>query len=85
MQGHLRTWRDSVAEAVTRAVRRSGKQTFSRDDLIRHELDRIVEETGSIGRTPEQTLSRVLQELRDVGQIEFLEPGEYRALADDVC
>jgi putative restriction endonuclease len=71
-----------VAAAVTRVIRRSGRRTFSRQELIDHELDRIVEETRSDGRTPHQTLSRVLQELRDDGQIEFLAPGEYRALAE---
>jgi hypothetical protein len=79
-----RRWRDSVASAVARVVRRSGRRTFSRAELIDHELDRIVEETRSSGHTPHQTLSRVLQELRADGQIEFLEPGEYRVLVDDV-
>ena len=73
-----------MAAAVTRVVRRSGRRTFSHDELIQHELDRIVEETGSLGRTPPQTLSRVLQELCDGGQIEFLAPGEYRALVETV-
>ena len=77
-------WRDSVAAAVTRVVRRSGRRTFSRDELIQRELARIVDETRSDGRTPWQTLSRVLQELRDDGEIEFLAPGEYRALRDEV-
>lgn len=79
-----RSWRDSVAAAVVRVVRRSGRRTFSREELIQHELERIVGETRSAGRTPDQTLSRVLQELRDDDQIEFLGPGEYRARVEDV-
>lgn len=79
-----KTWRESVAAAVTRVVRRSGRRTSSRQELIDRELHTIVEETRSAGRTRHQTLSRVLQELRDDGQIEFLEPGEYRALTDTV-
>jgi hypothetical protein len=79
-----RSWRDSVAAAVTRVIRRSGRRTFSRRELIEDELARIVEVTRSGGCTPHQTLSRVLQELRDDGQIEFLDPGEYRAVADTV-
>lgn len=67
-----------------RVVRRSGRRTFSRQELIRDELDRIIEETRSAGRTPDYTLSRVLQELRDDGQIEFLAPGEYRTVVNDV-
>ena len=79
-----RRWRDSVATAVMRVVRRSGRRTFSRQELIEHELDRIVAETGCAGRTPDQTLSRVLQELAADGQIEFLAPGEYRTRVEDV-
>ena len=67
-----------------RVVHRSGRRTFSREELIEHELERIVEETRSAGSTPHQTLSRVLQDLRDDGQIEFLAPGEYRARVEDV-
>jgi len=84
MRGRRMTWRESVASAVTRLVRRSGRRTFSRDELIQHDMTRIVEETRSHGRTPWQTLSRILQELRDDDQIEFLEPGEYRAFKDEV-
>ncbi len=75
-----KTWRESVADAINRLVRRSGKRTFLRQDLIAEELPRIVEETLSEGVTPEQTLSRVLQELRDDGQIRFLEPGKYEVV-----
>jgi len=48
--------------------------------MIEEELDRIVRETGSRGATPEMTLSRELQELRDRGDIEFLGSGHYRLL-----
>jgi putative restriction endonuclease len=78
------TWRDSVAGAVNRVTRRLGRRTFTREELIQHEIERIIKETRSRGRTPEQTTSRVLQELRDDGQIAFLEPGEYRVLKDEV-
>jgi putative restriction endonuclease len=42
------------------------------------ELPRIVRETASRGATPEATLRRELQELRDRGGIEFLGQGRYR-------
>ena len=48
--------------------------------MIEEELDRIVRETGSRGASPEMTLSRELQQLRDRGEIEFLTPGHYRLL-----
>lgn len=54
-----RRWRDRVAAAVVRVVRRSGRRTFSRAELVQYELDRIVDETRSTGSTPDQTLSRV--------------------------
>ena len=44
-----RRWRDSVATAVMRVVRRSGRRTFSSQELIEHELDRIVAETDAPG------------------------------------
>jgi putative restriction endonuclease len=78
------TWRESVAAAVTRLTRRLGRQTFPRNELIRSELPRIVTATRSDGQTPWQTLSRVLQELRDSGQLEFVAPGHYRALRDEL-
>ena len=36
-------------------------------------MDRIIADTRSNGATPEQTLSRVLQELRDAKEIEFID------------
>jgi len=78
------TWRESVAAAVTRLTRRLGRRTFSREELLRSELSRIVSETRSEGQTPWQTLSRVLQELRDSDQLDFVAPGQYRALKDEL-
>jgi putative restriction endonuclease len=53
---------------------------FTRRALIEAELSRIVVETGSSGATPDMTLSRELQELRDGGMIEFVERGTYRLI-----
>ncbi len=76
----MMTWHESVRQALKRYVRRHRSPIIERQSLIREELDRIVEETGSQGKTPEQTLSRVLQELRDEGLLEFLGDGRYRFL-----
>jgi putative restriction endonuclease len=38
----------------------------------------MLDETDSVGATPWQTLSRVLQELRDTGLVEFVGAGTYR-------
>jgi len=55
---------------------------FTRQDLIEHSLESIVARTGSQGQTPQQTLSRVLQELRDAGRLRFLGSGKYLLLDD---
>lgn len=70
-------WRDAVWAAVQREAERS-KGGFTRRQLIENELDRICRETGSEGRTPEQTLSRELQELRRDGLVLFDGGGRYR-------
>jgi hypothetical protein len=74
-----RNWRDSVLDAMRRRAARDPEGVVHRNDLIRHELDQIVAESESDGRTPEQTLSNSLQRLRDEGVIEFLGRGKYRA------
>ena len=54
---------------------------FTRQELIDAELNRIVAETGSDGITPERTLSRELQQLRDAGIVEFVDDrGTYKFL-----
>ncbi len=53
--------------------------------MIEEELGRIVRETGSRGATPEMTLSRELQQLRDQGGIEFVSLGHYRLIEASVA
>ena len=74
------TWQESVSAAIQRLTSRSGNKVFSRQQLIDSELAQIVSEVGSEGGTPEQTLSRVLQELRDERILDFESPGIYRLL-----
>jgi putative restriction endonuclease len=59
-------------------VLRTGSTIFDRQTLIDAEGPRILGDTGSGGATPWQTLSRVLQELRDEGLLEFVGGGTYR-------
>jgi putative restriction endonuclease len=73
-----KTWSESVAAAIRRHVLRTGSTIFDRQTLIDSEGQRILIETASGGATPWQTLSRVLQELRDDGLLEFVGPGTYR-------
>jgi putative restriction endonuclease len=73
-------WSEAVEIAVRRLVARQGNAEFSLRQLIEAELDRIVRETGSRGATPDATLRRELQQLRDKGEIAFLGAGNYRLL-----
>jgi hypothetical protein len=75
------TWKESVAAAVRRLAGKTPGGAFTRQQLIDAELEQIKSETGSRGETPEQTLSRVLQELRDEGMISFEDDkGYYRLI-----
>lgn len=73
-----KSWSEAVAAAIRRYVLLSGSTIFDRQALIDAEGQRILIETGSSGATPWQTLSRVLQELRDEGLLEFVGAGTYR-------
>lgn len=73
-------WSEAVEIAVRRQAARQDGGEFSLRQLIEAELDRIVRETGSRGMTPDATLRRVLQQLRDKGEIAFLGGGHYRLL-----
>lgn len=73
-------WTDAVTNAIRRYVARTGSPEFTRQELIAAELGAIEAETRTVGRTPTQTLGRELQQLRDAGLVEFLEPGNYRWL-----
>jgi putative restriction endonuclease len=70
-----------VEEAVRRHVDSTGDPVFTRQELQDSEMSRIVSETGSEGATPQQTLSRELQQLRDAGVLEFVDDrGTYRLI-----
>ena len=73
------TWKDAVLAAIKRIVAARQTNVFTRHEIIEAELASIAGEVSSKGETPEQTLSRVLQELRQAKIIEFLDnQGSYR-------
>jgi hypothetical protein len=74
------TWQESVTQAIQRVTTNKGSNIFTRQDLVRGELDQIIAQTASTGETPEHTLNRVLQELRDKKIITFEKPGVYKLL-----
>jgi hypothetical protein len=74
------TWHESVTAAIQRVTTRTKNRVFTRQDLIATELKQIVSETQPGTGTPEQTLSRVLQEMRTVGTLDSEAPDIYRLL-----
>lgn len=73
------TWHDAVKLALQRMLVRHPNRIVTLAELKRCELKRICRDTGSTGQTPERTLERVCQELRDAGFLEFLDDrGTYR-------
>jgi len=76
------TWREAVEAAVRRHAGKSSDGTFNRQDFLADEQARILSDCGGGGETPHQTISRVLQELRDNGVIRFLDDeGTYQLIA----
>jgi hypothetical protein len=77
-------WRESVLNAIHRSATKNEDGLISRKMLFEQELPTIIMETKSVGQTPAQTLSRVLQELRTEGEIEFVENGVYRRVTNPI-
>ena len=79
-----RRWRDAVLDALVRETAGATSGRVLRRDLMANQLVRLVAETSSVGSTPEQTLSRELQGLRDEGLVEFGSAGECRLVRPPV-
>lgn len=74
-----KSWRDAVYAAILRLIKNNQTTEFTRKGIIEQELATIAAEVRSRRETPEQTLSRVLQELKSAGIIEFVDNhGKYR-------
>lgn len=73
-------WQDAVLEAIVRVTDTLGSSNFTRQQLLEHELENLCEATGTVGATPNQTLSREVQSLRNKGILEFGKPGHYNLL-----
>ncbi|MCB2022079.1 MAG: hypothetical protein M9915_14860 [Rhizobacter sp.] len=71
------TWKTAVVAALQRFSKRNRTRQIERGTFLAEELPAMVSATGSAGRTPAQTVSRVLQELRDEGHLFFSESGVY--------
>ena len=72
-------WREAVEAAVRRFAARSGDGLFTRQEFLDEERAQILSDCDGGGDTPDQTISRVLQELRSDGIITFVDDqGTYR-------
>lgn len=71
------TWRQAVVKAIMRLTKRHNTRKITRQQLIDEELNQIIIETNSQGITPSQTLSRILQELRNEDFLYFDKNGVY--------
>ncbi len=72
------TWNEAVKAALMRYSRHNKTAVINRQSFLHQELKNIINDTSSLGRTPSQTTSRVLQELRDEGYLFFSNiSGEY--------
>jgi DNA-binding IclR family transcriptional regulator len=66
-------WKEAVEAAVRREAGRNADGVFTRQDLLANERARILADCRGGGETPEQTISRCLQELEDDGVITFVD------------
>jgi hypothetical protein len=73
-------WRDAVLLSLRSFCNRHQTRAIERQAFLAEELDIIAAATGTVGLTPEQTLSRNLQALRDEGLVQFLGNGSYLLL-----
>lgn len=73
-------WRNAVLLPILRFTTRHQTKTIGREYFHKEELPQIIQETQSYGDTPEKTLDREMQELRDEGFLRFLGSGKYLLL-----
>jgi predicted restriction endonuclease len=71
------TWQQAVKAALERYATKNSTVQIERERFLQQELSRIIADTASVGKTPSQTVSRVLQELRDDGFLFFSNSGKY--------
>lgn len=72
-------WKEAVEAAARRQAAKDPNGMFTRQDLLDAERNRILSDCGGGGETPDQTISRLLQELRDEDVITFVDDeGTYR-------
>lgn len=76
-------WREATIEALKRIASRHYSNIITRTQIIDEELEKIISNVSGRGQTPGQTLSRVLQGLRDDGYLGFDGHGKYNLLSNE--
>ena len=71
------TWQQAVKAGLVRYATKNSTVQIERNRFLKQELPRIIVDTASVGKTPSQTVSRILQELRDEGFLFFSSTGLY--------
>jgi putative restriction endonuclease len=74
-------WRDVVRRELHRYREQTGYDVVERQELLEQALP-LLEREFPDAKTPDQTLSRVLQELRDRDELEFLDYGGTYRIGD---
>lgn len=64
------TWKESLMDKIIKLTHNIDSRVFTMKD-IKKIIPIIVTETQSVGKTPEQTVARELQNVRDMGIIKF--------------
>lgn len=74
-EGKRTRWQRAVLDGIRRYCSRHQTRLIKRRQLIDEELPAIAKDAAASGRTPSQTLSRVLQELRRAGILSHVRRG----------
>lgn len=81
--GCKNTWRNSILRMLYEEVL-NGKKNIRLKYIVNNRLDEIVDEVGSIGKTPARTLNRNLQLLIELGYIYRIYNGFFHINFDEL-
>ncbi len=76
------SWKTAVLRAVSRLVESTGEPVFSRQQLIEHELQRMIQCTESSSNTPLSSMDRALHRLIEEKELLRIKKGVYRVDSD---
>ena len=79
------TWKNAVLLALRRYAYEHHTPAIMRQSFLEKETGNIIAAAGRTGQTPQQTISRIFQELRDDGVLSFEERGVYTLNPVNAC